>query len=521
MGIYFNPGNEGFKRITNGKYVDKTAMIELVNRAIDTPDNLICVSRARRFGKSYAAQMLAAYYDRTCDSHLLFEGKDIAEFAGYEVNLNKYDIVYLDMTTIIGKMKNKSDFSSFVSDCILDDIYEYYPELVDRNDLQSSLLRIVKKIGQKLIFIIDEWDAPIREFPEYQDGYLNLLRALFKSSSFTNQVVAAAYMTGILPIRKTVTGSALSDFREYTMIAPGKFAGYFGFTEGEVEKLCTINDMDMSEMKRWYDGYHFEGVGSIYNPNSVMSAIEMRRYDSYWSKSTLSNELIDYIKKDYNGLAKDIAELVAGNSVRVDTTGFDNDLISFSSKDDVLTLLIHLGYLSYDYHTGTAYVPNEEIALEFSKAIRKVDHVETNRRVAECDKLFEETFNMNGEYVAKAIEKIHREETAPLHYNREASLRAIIKLAYYTYKDHYIQFEELPAGEGYADVVYIPKYDSGYPALLIELKWNKTADGAIAQIHDKHYPDAIKSIGVETILVGINYDADTKEHSCVIEKLVL
>jgi hypothetical protein len=209
--------------------------------------------------------------------------------------------------------------------------------------------------------------------------------------------------------------------------------------------------------------------------------------------------------------------------VSVDTNGFANDLNTFKNRDDVLTLLIHLGYLAYDSTSKTAYIPNEEIKLEFQKAIRTVNHEATIERLGKSNQLFIDTVHMNEEAVAAQIEEIHREETAPIHYNREDSLRSVIKLAYYTYKDNYLQWEELPSGEGYADVVYLPKKDSDWPALVIELKWNKSAKGAIDQILDKKYPDALKDYGSEILLVGINYDKNAndgdRKHSCVIRKI--
>ncbi|SFG83964.1 PD-(D/E)XK nuclease domain-containing protein, partial [Oribacterium sp. WCC10] len=245
-------------------------------------------------------------------------------------------------------------------------------------------------------------------------------------------------------------------------------------------------------------------------------------FDSYWTETSAAEGLMSYISKPYNGMAKTIAELIGGVDVNVDTVGFANDLVTFRGRDDVLTLMIHLGYLAYDSEKKTAHIPNEEIRLEFQRAIRNVEHEETSKRLRESDQLFIDTINMNEEAVAAQIEKIHREETSPLHYNKEDSLRSVIKLAYYTYKDNYLQWEELPSGDGYADVVYLPKHDSGLPALVIELKWNKSAEGAIEQIKQKHYPESLKGYGSELLLVGINYDKDKapgeRKHSCRIEK---
>jgi len=290
-----------------------------------------------------------------------------------------------------------------------------------------------------------------------------------------------------------------------------------------VAGLCDKNGIDFQTMKQWYDGYFFYGVGSVYNPNSVMQAIDNRDFDSYWTETSAAESLLDYISKGYAGLTRTIARLIGGVEVQVNTNGFGNDLVTFKGKDDVLTLLIHLGYLAYDESKKAVHIPNEEIRMEFLKSVREVDHAETMKRVAESDQLLHDTIHMNEEAVAAAIEKIHLEETVPLHYNKEESLRSVIKLAYYTYKDHYLQWEELPAGAGYADIVYLPKKSSGYPALVIEMKWNKTASGAIRQIKERQYPRALENYGGDILLVAVNYDKDapagTRRHTCTIEKL--
>ena len=278
--------------------------------------------------------------------------------------------------------------------------------------------------------------------------------------------------------------------------------------------------MDFNIMKQWYDGYVFKDVGSIYNPNSVMQAIDNDDFDSYWTETSAAEGLLDYISQDYNGLTKTIAELIGGVDVKVNTTGFANDLTTFKGKDDVLTLMIHLGYLAYNSVEGTVRIPNEEIKLEFQRSIRVVKHQATLKRLAESDQLFTDTIQRNEEAVAAQIEKVHVEETMALHYNKEESLRSVIKLAYYTYQDHYLQFEELPAGEGYADIVYFPRPDSDWPALVVELKWNKSAEGAINQIMKKKYPSVLANLDRPILLVGITYDknaaAGEKKHTCKI-----
>ena len=522
MGTYLNPGNSGFRRMLASGYVDKTGLISLINGTINTTRCLTCISRPRRFGKSYAAQMLCAYYDKTCDSHELFQNFKIAKDKSYEKHIGKYDVIYWDMASIKPYTDKYSKLVPFLIEQLSKELKEKYPSVEISPDFSDTLSKAAEKIGNKFVIMIDEWDAPIRETPPIQEDYLEFLRSLFKNSGTTSKIFAAAYMTGILPIKKDGSQSPLSEFREYTMIKPRKYGEYVGFTEKEVKNLCNEHKISLSSMKHWYDGYDFKGVGPVYNPNSVMLAIENDDFDSYWTESSAADGLMKYISKPYNGLTKTIAELIGGVDVKVDTKGFANDLVTFRGRDDVLTLMIHLGYLAYDSESGTVHIPNEEIKLEFQKAIREVDHEATLERLNESNKLFLDTITGNEKAVAAQIEKIHREETSPLHYNKEDSLRSVIKLAYYTYRDNYLQWEELPAGNGYADIVYLPKHDSDWPVLVIELKWNKSADGAIDQILAKHYPEVLKDYGSEIILVGINYDKDSpseeKKHTCKIIK---
>ena len=525
MGLYVNPGNIAFAEVNDSDYVDKTLLIDNVNRTIGKGGNLICNSRLRRSGKSWAARMLVAYYDASCDSHPLFDDKKIALCDGYLEHLNRYNVIYLEITSFISQARREGMTLKQVPDLIVKTLSKeldaLYPSLPKDDTLSGKLISVTEMDGRRFIFVIDEWDAVIREGkndPDAQTAYLELLREWFKNGIFTPKVVAAAYMTGILPIKKDGSQSAISDFCEYTMIKPGKFAPFIGFTEDEVIGLCASYHADFTQMKRWYDGYEFSSVGAVYNPNSVMKALQNGDFDSYWTETSAAEGLIEYISQDYNGLTKTVAELIGGIDVSVETAGFANDLPSFKGKDDVLTLMIHLGYLAYNAVTRTVRIPNEEIKREFQRSIHVVRHTATLKRLKQSEDLFLATIRKDEAKVAEAIEKIHAEETAPLHYNMEQSLRSVIKLAYYTYRDHYLQFEELPSGSGYADVVYIPLPDSDWPPLVIELKWNKSAEGAIEQIEKKNYPKVLENINRPVLLVGITYDRDQesgkRKHSC-------
>ena len=517
MGTYLNPGNSGFTRVMKLKYIDKTGLIEVINGTIDTGMNLTCISRPRRFGKSYAAQMLCAYFDRTVDSHALFQNWKISKTEDYEKHLNHYDVIYVDMSNVMGKTKQEA-FVPFLVNAITNELLAEYPATRVGNALDETLLSVVEQTGKRFVVIIDEWDAPIREFDEEAvREYLLFLRMLFKSSSTTARNFAAVYMTGILPIKKLMTQSALSDFEEYTMLGPGKFAEYVGFTEEEVRDLCAEYEIDFSEMKRWYDGYGFRRVGSIYNPNSVMKAIQREGFDSYWFQSSAADNLLKYIRWNVDGLRQAIIELMGGVEIEIDTAGYNNDL-AYSTRDAALTMFVHLGYLAFNQDRKTVRIPNEEIRLEFERTIRNTQNEETMKRVQESNQLIVDTIHGNTEAVAAQVKKVHMETTNPLNANREESLRAVIQVAYFAYRDYYLKLEELPTGEGYADIVYLPKPGKGVPALLVELKWNRSAASAIQQIKDKQYPSVLEGYGEELLLVGINYDKDSRVYECRIEK---
>ncbi len=325
-------------------------------------------------------------------------------------------------------------------------------------------------------------------------------------------------MTGILPIKKYGTQSAMTDFVEYTMLAPKKLAKYVGFTEEEVIQLCKRYGMDFKEAKKWYDGYSFSRVKSIYNPNAIAMAMQDGEYGSYWTRTKTYESLKVYIDMDFEGLKEDIALMLGGGRCSVDTISFQNDMTSIRSKDDVMTLLIHLGYLAYDGETGTAAIPNEEIRREFVSAVKNGRYAELAGLIKESGQLLQYTLDMDTEKVAEAIEKVHSLQTAPTFYNNEQALRSVIRFAYISCIDEFQEIQELPSGIGYADIVCLPKKGSPMPVMLIELKWNRTADGAVRQIREKKYPQALEAYGSEILLVGISYDEKTKKHECVIER---
>lgn len=526
MGKYVNPGNEAFQRVVKtGKYVDKSGMIEFTNNIIHDFRPLICFSRPRRFGKSIAAHMLTAYYSKGCDSRDIFSGLKIAGLPTFEDELNQNTVIYLDMQefrSIARSDHNIAEVVSYMQIEIISELREVFPNILDENEtvLPRALGKIYTQTGEQFIVIIDEWDCLFREDKEneaIQTEYVNFLRGMFKGGS-ADAFIKLAYITGILPIKKYGTQSALNNFREYTMVSPGKLAKYVGFTEDEVKALCERYDMDFEECKRWYDGYSFNQMKSVYSPNSVMNAMDNGEFGSYWTTTETYESLRFYIDTDFDDVRKKILAMLSGETVEINPRTFQNDMKSMKNSDDVLTLLIHLGYLAYNNADGYAYIPNEEVRREFITATMNSSREELSRVIKNSDALLKATLRMDGEEVAQRIEMAHQYYANAKFYNNEQALRMVIMLAYVSRVDDYCDFQELPSGKGYADILFFPKKNSRKPALLIELKWNHSSGGAIEQIKEKGYCDAISGYGGDILLVGINYDEKEKVHTCQIEK---
>ena len=521
MGLYINKGNEGFQSSRNSEYVDKSGLIAVVNKTLFTRQRFTCVSRCRRFGKSMAAEMLCAYYDKSCDSRSLFADLTIAGDPSFEKHLNKYPVIYLDMTSFVTRFKSES-IVGHIEEELKEDVQDAYPDVEFRakDDLMGDFIRIAAATGQRFIFIIDEWDAICREFaPDTKpmDEYVNWLRRMFKDVSAMD-VFAGVYMTGILPIKKYKTQSAMNNFQEYSMVKPGGMAGCFGFTTNEVKALSEKYSMDFDELGKWYDGYQIGNELSIFNPNSVMTAVREHWCESYWGRTGAVDAISSYISMNYEGLKDDIIQMLAGGRCAVNTTGFQNDLAVVNSKDDVLTVLIHLGYLSYDRVRRVCYVPNMEVAGELETAIRENNWKPVVDSLRQSEQLLHDTLDGNAEAVARGIEAVHDENTSILSYNNENSLACVISLAYYYAKNDYIVHREYASGKGFADLVLIPRKNVESPAIVVELKCDKDADTAISQIKRKQYPDKVAPYCDNILLVGINYDRKSKTHTCLIEK---
>ncbi len=520
MGKYLNPTNRGFEIARNSQiYVDKTGLIKYTNRVMDTEQRFICVSRPRRFGKSMAAQMLLAYYCGAYDSYRLFQGLEIEKDDSFSRHLNQYDVVFLDMQKFLNRAGTPMELTAYLQKNVLAELKETYGEYISSEEtgLAAGLEKIEEKAGKEFIFIIDEWDCVFRETREdsaAQKKYLDFLRDLFKGQTYVKLV----YMTGILPIKKYGTHSALNIFNEYSMTDPKEMAEYTGFTEEEVQELCRQYGMDFFQMQKWYDGYRLKNVAHTYNPKSVVDALLNAEFHSYWTGTETYEALKIYMDMNFDGLKDAIIEMLGNGRCKINYRKFQNDMTTFRSRDDVLTLLVHLGYLAYDEETREVFIPNIEISDEFQNAIEGEGWEVIAKILRDSDELLRATICQDEEAVAKGIDEAHMAHTSILSYHDENSLSCVISNAYFSARKDYLLFREQPAGKGFADIIFVPRAFSDRPAFVVELKWNQSAKGGINQIKERKYVKALEDYQGEILLVAANYNKTTKNHQCVIEK---
>ena len=401
MGSYLNPGTGAFQMARNSEiFIDKSRLIEETNRHVNTIQRFLCVSRPRRFGKSMAADMLAAYYDCKKDTSDLFDDLQIAQAESYQKYRNKYEVLKINMQEFLSAAGSMEEMLKTLQSRLLSELKRKYPNNVQDDGLTFTMKDVYAETGHAFVILIDEWDCIFREYQndkESQKKYLDFLRMWLKDA---------------------------------------------------------------------------------------------------------------------------VVKMLAGEEIEINTGTFTNDMVTFATKDDVLTLLLHLGYLTYNVDTKKVRIPNKEVAQEYLNAISTMDWHEVTSSVEMSKKLLEALWEMDAEKVAKGIDRAHK-EISILTYNDENSLSCTIQLAFYFAREYYAVVRELPAGRGFADIVFIPRpYHQDKPAVIMELKWNKNVQGAIAQIKEKQYTDALRDYHGNLLLAGITYDRDSKQHTCVIEKMI-
>ena len=547
MGIYLNPGKSFFEEAVDSDiFVDKTIMIGYLNSCVKTKYKYVSVSRPRRFGKTMAADMICAYYDREADSRDLFLKTKLSEVEGWDKYLGKFDVIRLVMTDFFKTGKTVESALDEIKSFVLLDLEEAYPGTkYDERNFTYSLARFYQRSHIPLVIVIDEWDVIFRIWQDNQEAwriYLDFLRDILKDKSY----VALAYMTGILPIKKYGKHSALNMFTEYSMMAPRQLAAYTGFTEDEVIELCKSYGRDYDRVKDWYDGYevrdiippdpdyvHYKTTGkpsqakkySLYSPLSVVEYMITGEIKNYWNKTETYEALAEHIRADYDGLKEAVALLMDGGRIAIDTSTYQNDMTSFKGRDDIFSLLVHLGYLGFDDEYSEVFIPNREIMEEFKTSTQGKEWVSTFKIFETSLSLLEATWNGDERKVAELVEKAH-DQASNKTYNDEAALSYGIQLAYYAARKYYTTILELDTGKGFADVAYLPAPQYAQkPALLIELKHGYSTDVAMDQIRKKKYLDRFEHYKGNILVIGINYNRDLppsspefKHHTCKIER---
>lgn len=549
MGSILNPTMENsFETLVNFKdkdiFVDKTDFIEKMSAKINADKRFFAVTRPRRFGKTVTAHMLLAYYSKGYIGKKIFDGLHIADKDNYAEHLNKYDVIYIDMNTIDGLFDGYSGQKQKVEG--VNDLVDYFEYSVIK-DLKSSnefskclekhqignmglletLLAITQDLNTRFIFIMDEWDLVYREYRDdevLQKKFIKLLKNLFKSDG-GKACFALAYLTGILPIKKYNSQSALNGFDEYNMLSPGDYAPYFGFTEDEVANIVKSPNCKVShhDLKSWYEGYKIKGV-DIYNPNSVCKAVTRNECISYWSGTSSNEEFVRLINMDFDGIKEDIINLIEGDEVTFSCANFQNDMVNIKDKNDVFSLLVCLGYLgcaeTKNQYRKVAYVPNAEIKAVLMDIVREQNWYERMETIRRSENLLKAIKELDGTTVATIIQDIHNSPAvALLDYNDEESLTYCVMTGLlWSTLDDYSYHREDQAGKGRVDLVYEP-ITRRQPLILIEFKYDDSAEEAIKQIKEKEYFKRYAGQYRNIILVGINFSTKTKDHQCLIEKL--
>ncbi len=524
MNIYLNPDNIGFKRILSAKiYVDKTMLISELNKFIDNGNQYICVSRPRRFGKTIAANMLCAYYSKGCDSREIFKDLKISKADNYEKYLNKLNFIKIDVASEYQNAIDKDNMLNKLTNFVKGEFVNQFPK-VDFSSAESiadCMLRVYAATNETFVIILDEYDSLVRMNVSKNlfDKYLMFLNGLFKSDT-VRSAISLAYITGILPVVRDKVQSKLNNFKEYTILEARELAEFIGFTDEEVSALCEKYQINHTECKNWYQGYHQYNY-EIYNPESVVQSIEDRRFAGHWNRTSSYSVIVDRLRDNFDGMKDDVIKMVSGENVKVNVTRYMNTMTDFLSKDDAFTYLIHLGYLAYDFITGTCRIPNKEVRMEWFNALEDdKTYKVTDQIIKASEELLVLTLQKSGADVAKALNRSHVHVDSHRNFNNEQALASAVYLAFIDALNYYTVFKETSAGMGIADLIYTPLHPDGkYPPMIIELKSNKTASRAITQIKSKEYFHAFDYYKGKVLFVGINYD-EKKKHQCEITEWV-
>ncbi len=517
MALYLNTNAscKDFQMLCSSRYfVDKSAIIEKINERIKTKNRFLCITRPRRFGKTSVLHMLGAYYGKACPCRELFDSLDISRSRDYLVHLNQYHVISFSLNELPGRGNSYEDYIAHFDTVLRSDILEAYPQL--GNTGTGSLPDLLAATGDEFVFIIDEWDYIFSHelYPEHQRDFLEYFRNLLKDRPYA----ALVYMTGVLPVQKYSTGSALNMFDEYTMLHDAVFDSYFGFTEQEVQMLCARQErLKPDEISEWYDGYAADDGSRIYNPRSVVLALINGRCGSYWTRTGRMDEVLFFLKYNIGAVRDDVIKMVNRMPVRMEISEeYSAGQKPPADREEIYAAMIGYGLLAY--HDGELSIPNRELMLEFQKALKDEGFGYVAQLVRNSEKVLDAALQQKAETVVAYLHDIHNSEIPILQYNDENSLSCVVTLAFLSARNKYRMEREEKSGKGFADFIFYPKRE-GWPGIILELKADSTPEAAIRQIKEREYAQKLKREGVSRILlVGISYDTARKEHRCSIQE---
>ncbi len=486
-------------------YVDKTLLIDKISSCISKrSEKFICITRPRRFGKTYNANMLAAYFTKGYDTKNLFDHLKIAETDNYLKHLNQYNVVYIDFSRMDDICSSYIDYIIPIKEKLKEDLINQYHINIGQYD---HIYDWFQKTNKKFIFILDEWDSIFyKQFmnDENRIQYLEFLKELTKDKSYVQLV----YMTGILPIAKYSSGSALNNFKEYNFINDRKYTDFFGFTESEVNQLCKeYSEISYQELEYWYDGYYTMDNKKLFNPRSVSNALSNGYCDNYWTETGPMSEIADCIKNNVDAVKKDIVQLVSGIPVKIKLEGYSATDKELKSRNNILSAMTIFGFLTY--HNGCLYIPNHELMLKYEQVLAQKNMGGVYDIVKRSEQILQATLNQDEVTLAKMIEEAHDKEIDLFSYNDENSMACLLTLCYIKARDDYDIRREDKRGKGRCDMIFRPINDG--PAIIIELKVNDTPENAIKQIIEKNYMQEVEECS-EILLVGIAYNKKDKNH---------
>ena len=517
-------------------FVDKTLMLRELFPYVSAGNRHICITRPRRFGKTIMANMISSFFQKASDSSDVFDSLAISQVDDYRRYKNQYNVIRIDFSKMPRNCDSYTQYIERIEALLIEDVKEAYPQVkINEADAVGDILESVfVQCGEKFIFVLDEWDFIFhRDFINDIDKekYVAFLSNLLKDRPY----VVLSYMTGILPIAKYSSGSELNMFAEFTMVNSPMFGEYFGFTDDEVDDLyrryiveCDRQHKEKSVTRKglrdWYNGYYTKSGERVYNPRSVVFALQFNNLANYWTSSGPYDEIYYYIRNNISDVRDDLALMISGESVTAKIQEYAATSMNLSTRDEIYSAMVVYGFLSY--LNGKVCIPNRELMEKFDELIVKNESLGYVYRLAkESEKMLKATLAGDTLTMERILEFAHNTEVPLLSYNHETELSAIVNLVYLAARDSYRVEREDKAGKGYVDFIFYP-YDTTADCIILELKVDHTPDEAIAQIIDKKY--ALKfmpklagqKIYTGRILaVGIGYWKESKKHSCKVEEI--